>query len=181
MGVKSVLECGSGFGELGRILNDRGMDYSGVEPHPVRARYCQEIGLDVQQVLLNEFSGTGRFESVVIDNVLEHVDDSLEVMLSAHRLLEDSGVLVVIVPNRSDIRRVRKKWRDKHLWTPRVHINYFTPANLRAFFTDAGFEPVMFDRSAFRVAKSLPRRLVGAANSRGLFPFGVYLAGLKKV
>ncbi|MBT4072091.1 MAG: class I SAM-dependent methyltransferase [Chloroflexi bacterium] len=175
-GSRSILEVGSGVGELGLLLTERGIGYVGVEPDASRAASCQDAGLDVRTTPLELLPADLKFDLVVIDNVLEHVIDPVGLLNTAQAFLGDGGRLVVVVPNRKDIRSHVPSWSRKHLWTPRVHVNYFTGATLKDALVRSGLEPEHVPGATFAGTGSLSRRLVGYLNGAGIYPFGIYMA-----
>ena len=48
---------------------------------------------------LETFSGRNKFDSIFIINTLEHVDDAIDLMKQAKRLLSENGRLYMLVPN----------------------------------------------------------------------------------
>jgi SAM-dependent methyltransferase len=177
LGAKSIIEVGSGVGELGYLLTKRGFDYLGIEPDERRAAACQEIGLDVRATILEGIPNDRKADLIVIDNVLEHVIDPVGILKESRKHLTPNGTLVVVVPNRNDIRRIVPAWRKKNLWLPKVHINYFTGSSLQRTFALAGFDPSNFPSSTLFGTSSLSRSVALILNSRGMFPFGIYMIG----
>ncbi|MBN4059472.1 class I SAM-dependent methyltransferase, partial [Dehalococcoides mccartyi] len=141
IGARTVLEVGSGVGELGLIMQGQGFNYIGVEPDQQRAELCREVGLDVRSITLEQLSLERKADLVVIDNVLEHVINPIGILSSSRNFLNAGGMVAVIVPNRRDVRRFVPSWRRKNLWVPKVHINYFTRNTLQSAFSRAGLEP----------------------------------------
>jgi len=177
IGAETVLEVGSGVGELGTKLTEQGFGYIGVEPDLPRALSCQEAGLDVRATPLEDLTLEYKVDLVVIDNVLEHVVDPVGLLKTSREFLKSDGHVAIVVPQRNDVRRVIPSWRKKHLWVPKVHVNYFTGASLRDTLTKGGFEAGYFPATTFRGTDSLARSLIGRLSSVGLFPFGLYMSG----
>ena len=92
-----VLDVGCGIGDFIRCHgNAVGLD---VNPHTVR--YCREQGLE-SHLIENEHYPfeDGVFDSVVLDNVLEHLPEPYSVLGEIRRVLRPAGHLVVGVPGR---------------------------------------------------------------------------------
>ena len=144
-----VVEVGCGFGGLG-VLLARHFRYVAVEPSPTTARFAARRGLDVRQQLFCPDPEFAHADAVIFDNVLEHVVDPLTLLHHAHTTLREGGLVVVIVPNRDDVRQLLPGWRNANHWIPPDHINYFTRRHLRGLlvassFTNVrgfGFEPL---------------------------------------
>lgn len=85
-----------------------------------------------------------RFRACSAINVLEHVLDPNELMASARRVLEPSGLFAITVPN--DFSRLQTLLRDEGLidrafWNAAPqHLHYFNAENLPRFCTARGFD-----------------------------------------
>ena len=176
-GANSILEIGSGVGELGLMMTEQGFNYVGVEPDQMRAESCQEAGLDVRAISLEDLPSDVSVDLIVIDNVLEHVLDPVGLLRLAKKYLRPDGAIIVVVPNRNDVRRIVPSWRKKHLWIPGVHVNYFTKKSLRRTMSLSGLSAFSFPASSFTGTNSIARHIAGLMNSTGVFPFGIYLGG----
>lgn len=80
----------------------------------------------------------GLFDGIVMRSYLEHEEQPLRVLEGAHRALKDSGAVYVKVPNWGSVNRrvTGGQWCGVRLPD---HVNYFTPASLRAMARRAGF------------------------------------------
>lgn len=87
----------------------------------------------------------GLFDGIVMRSYLEHEEQPLRVLQGAHRALRDSGAVYVKVPNWGSVNRVvtGAKWCGIRLPD---HVNYFTPASLRAMAAKAGFDLTVKNR-----------------------------------
>lgn len=81
----------------------------------------------------------GLFDGIVMRSYLEHEEQPLKVLEGAHRALKATGAVYVKVPNWGSVNRrvTGGKWCGVRLPD---HVNYFTPASLRAMAAKAGFE-----------------------------------------
>jgi 2-polyprenyl-3-methyl-5-hydroxy-6-metoxy-1,4-benzoquinol methylase len=100
-----VLEVGCSTGYLSRILRDEfGCEVVGVELEAEaaeRAReFCAKILVgDVEVMDLPAVLGGERFDVVIFADVLEHLKEPVTVLRSCKALLEDSGRILISVPN----------------------------------------------------------------------------------
>jgi len=179
--VRHVVEVGAGWGGLAQVISrDPAYRYTGFEPSAARAEYCRARGLDVREGLFDARLGVEGADAVVFDNVLEHVDDPRGLVRDAVASLRAGGVLIVIVPNRHDIRRHHPAWRKRHYWQPHCHINYFSRGDLERLFAAHGMNLRFFGFEAVGGLRDdvglLPRVI---ADRLGVHVLGLNAYGIK--
>ena len=145
---RKILDVGSGPGFF--LLNgkDRGWEVKGVEPSSKAASYsCVDLGLDVYEGFLekNNAEDFGKFDAINMSLVLEHLPDPSAMLKVANGMLNDDGIICVVVPN--DFNPFQLVARDqlglKPWWiAPPHHINYFDYESLACLFNKTGFEVV---------------------------------------
>ncbi|MBM3941256.1 MAG: class I SAM-dependent methyltransferase [SAR202 cluster bacterium] len=142
----SLLDVGCGGGELGMLLARANADklrYVGAEPVPNKAGLARARGIEVLELTADQVAAdpaqAGRWDVVVLDNVLEHLVSPLDAVRGLRGLLKPGGVFMIAVPNLRDVRRLTQ--RRFPLWIPNVHINYFTNRSLRRLCRLAGLTP----------------------------------------
>lgn len=91
-----TLDVGSGIGDMLAFRRDTlGLD---INPHLVE--FCQQRGLDA--VLMNDDGsfpyGDSEFDSLLLDNVVEHIADPTKLLHETHRVLKLGGILLIGVP-----------------------------------------------------------------------------------
>ena len=100
-----LLDAGCGGGEYVRALVARGADALGIEctedklecARSLPASLARRISCgDIQRT---EFD-SGRFDAVLLNEVLEHVPDDAAALREMHRVLRPEGSLIVFSPNR---------------------------------------------------------------------------------
>lgn len=96
-----VLDVGCGYGFFLKLMREHGYVVQGVELSPSACNYAHNRwGLNVFQGVLEEAGFPGAcFDIVVMNNVLEHLADPLNTLLTVNRLLSPAGLLIVTVPN----------------------------------------------------------------------------------
>jgi len=90
-----VLDVGCGIGDMLRFLPSS----IGVDVNPVNVSLCRDAGL-VAEVMAPDVLpfDNGSFDSVILDNVLEHIEEPGPLLAEIRRVLVDGGVFVVGVP-----------------------------------------------------------------------------------
>lgn len=165
----SLLDVGSGTGEVLAEARNRGWRVQGVEPERTGAEMARERGLPVEISTLEEAGlPENSFDVVTAFHVLEHIPDSRSFLRMLGRWARPGGFVVIEVPNFNSAQRRRLGQYWTHL-RPREHLVHFTPETLEATFRRAGLEPVLV-RSPVYVGppQSLDQALTDLARERGL-------------
>lgn len=92
-----TLDIGCGIGDL---LSYR-PGTLGVDVNPHTVQFCRSRGLDAQVMAKDRLPFPDRhFDTVLLDNVLEHIPDPSPLLAEIQRVLNCGGTLVVGVPGR---------------------------------------------------------------------------------
>jgi SAM-dependent methyltransferase len=97
-----LLEVGCGHGLLLDEARRRGWDPLGLEPSAAAAGYARDVlGLAVRGSTLDQLDGEvdGRFEAIVMADVLEHLEDPRAAVRACAALLAPGGALCVVTPD----------------------------------------------------------------------------------
>ena len=146
----SIIDIGCNDGKF--LLTLRELGYKklfGVEPTKNTADIAKEAGINVTNRYLNlqlahDLVGeNGGFDVVVTRQVLEHITDIKDFLLSIRILLRDKGYLVIEVPDSE----INFKHSDYGIWEE--HVNYFTQATLSRILNEMGWEVSKWYRSVF--------------------------------
>ena len=71
----------------------------GVDVNPLTVEWCRQQGLDAQLMSSNRLPfESASFDSVILDNVLEHLSMPTPLLHEIHRVLHPRGILLVGVP-----------------------------------------------------------------------------------
>jgi len=155
-----VLDAGCGAGEYVRALASRGADVAGIEYEAAKLRALDDAA--ASRIRQGDLERTGfeagRFDAVLLNEVLEHVPDDAAGLRELHRVLRPGGSLVVFSPNRCHpfethgVFALRSGRRISHTtpfvpWIPlaigRRFLRYWArnywPGELRALVRHAGF------------------------------------------
>jgi 2-polyprenyl-3-methyl-5-hydroxy-6-metoxy-1,4-benzoquinol methylase len=129
---KKLLEIGFGDGNRMMHLEKLGWDVSGIE---VDQKAIDEAKKKSSRpVFQGELFDAGfekeTFDAIIMNHVIEHTYEPVEIINECFRILKKDGKLVFMTPNVESLgaRIFKKNWRD--LDPPR-HINLFSPKSLR--------------------------------------------------
>jgi SAM-dependent methyltransferase len=95
---KRVVEIGSGTGS--GVLGAFPKHVQGLEINPLAVEYCKSAGLNVQLTKVDEAFpvADGAFDTCILDNVLEHIEDPRKTLDECYRITRPGGGLVIAVP-----------------------------------------------------------------------------------
>lgn len=145
----SLLDVGSGTGEVLEAARERGWRTQGVEPERTAAEMAEGRGLAVEVAMLEDSGLPERsYDVVTAFHVLEHVPESESFLRTLARWARPGGFVTIEVPNFNSVQR-RRLGQD---WTglrPLEHIVHFTPDTLARAFRSAGLEPVFVRSPAY--------------------------------
>jgi 2-polyprenyl-3-methyl-5-hydroxy-6-metoxy-1,4-benzoquinol methylase len=137
-----LLDVGCAVGYFLEAARQDGWEAAGVEISSYASEVAQKSGLDVFTGRLEDAGYPDRhFDAVTLWHVLEHMRDPAACLRETHRILKDSGVLAVELPN-IESKRSKKKGVHWDQLKPREHLYYFAPGTLRRSVEKAGFQVV---------------------------------------
>ena len=156
LGVKRVVDLGSGNGRLCSRLSRAGLQVAGVEydrdgfdiarrAHPMLNFYNHGLQDDPALLLAKEES----FDAVVSTEVVEHLFSPHLLPIYARAVLKEKGYLVVSTPYHGYLKNlalsVLGKWDTHHtvLWHG-GHIKFWSRATLTRLLHENGFEVIGF-------------------------------------
>lgn len=102
---KTVLEVGCGPGSQSRVFQELlGCDVVGIEIDPARAEkarnYCREVHVaNLETDTLSAFLKDDKFDVIVCADVLEHLRNPGELLITIKDFLKPDGYLVTSIPN----------------------------------------------------------------------------------
>ncbi len=101
----SILDIGSGLGEVLSVFKENGWTCLGVEFNELASGFAREkFGLNIIRKSIFDFeSGEESFDCITLWGVLEHFTQPMQVLQKAYDLLRDGGLLVLEVPSGDSI------------------------------------------------------------------------------
>lgn len=143
---KSLYDIGFGFAQALLFFKNKQMQVAGIEPSLEGYEFAKKNELDVTQGSIEStFSNVKqKYNVVTLLNVLEHLRNPAEVLISIkEKLLKNDGILVIDVPNDfNDFQIVADKEYNLNQWWffPPRHINYFSQSTLTNLLNQCGYE-----------------------------------------
>lgn len=90
-----ALDIGCGIGDMLRFRKNT----VGVDISPETVKYCKELGMDAHLMDIDKIPfKNSSFDSVILDNVLEHIAEPHNILSEIHRVLKDEAIVIVGVP-----------------------------------------------------------------------------------
>lgn len=136
----SFLDVGCGIGDVSEFVaskgwNGKAIDISENAIQIAKQKLSSFSGVDVQQQLLEDVNG--KFETIFLMDILEHLEDDKSVLKKVSELLHPTGFLVLSVPSNPG-----KEWR----WDDECygHLRRYSVEGLTAVLKEAGLTPVLF-------------------------------------
>lgn len=184
-----ILDVGCGSGEFLSALGHAGFDVLGVEPDPVFASFA--AGQTGTRVIAAPYSeeqiAVETLDALTLIQVLEHLEDPLAILRTAHGHLKVGGLLVIDVPSFNNPRILAYRATGIKRLVRRdfipAHCYYYTRTTLCRLVEKAGFhvDQAVTGRYAVKTGKAgiLYRAIDRAANRLGIG--GIVLYAVKRV
>ncbi|MDC0213257.1 class I SAM-dependent methyltransferase [Gammaproteobacteria bacterium] len=122
-----ILDVGCG---IGHFLRSR-PEALGIDINPRTVAFCQSQGLNAKHVEgFPSNLASESFDSILLDNVIEHIEDPSDLLKEVQRLLKKDGVFVVGIPG------------EKGFYSAPDHVNFYEEDSLNSKLFDFGFHSV---------------------------------------
>jgi SAM-dependent methyltransferase len=147
---RRLLDVGAHAGRFLHVAQRAGWQVEGIELNPRTAAFAaHRTGARVHQINARALAASGeRFHAVTLTDVLEHIPEPVQLLVTLAQLVEAGGTIAVKVPcGRSQWHKERmlsaiSASREISLAGNLVHVNHFTPRSLAAALERAGFRAV---------------------------------------
>ncbi len=142
-----VVEIGSNDGSLLQCFRERGIRTVGIEPAKNIAQIARAAGIETLDLFFDGRSaevvvrGYGSASVVIANNVLAHVDTTLDFLAACKRVLRPDGLVIIEVPYLVELLERREYDTIYH-----EHLCYFSVASLMCLFAEAGLTLERVDR-----------------------------------
>lgn len=133
-----ALEVGCSTGLLLSLLKKAGWDVIGIEPSKQAAHVATKRGINVVIGTFEDARLTDKFDLVILNHVLEHVENPELVMEKSFKILNPKGVVLISLPNFDSLSAKIQKG-NWPLLLPSEHLWHFTPTSLKFLLNKFGF------------------------------------------
>lgn len=142
-----ILEIGCSTGIMLSLLQREKWQVKGVELSVKAAEIANKRGI---QVLTQDFMKvkiSEKFDVVILNHTLEHLENPAEVIKKINNLLSPGGLLYIDVPNFGGLssKLMGKNWP---MLLPNEHLWHFTEESLRILLQNLGFKIIFIERAS---------------------------------
>lgn len=137
-GVK-LFEVGCATGFFLKLASENGWEAEGIDISEYAVKKAIVSGLNVSVGTMDTYMTDKKFDAVVMQDVIEHVKDPLNLVNKAREILGEHGVLALTTPDSGSLwaRVWGKRW---HAFVPPQHLFYFSAANLKTLLEKNSFK-----------------------------------------
>ncbi|MFX0103636.1 MAG: class I SAM-dependent methyltransferase, partial [Candidatus Hodarchaeota archaeon] len=131
---KEVLGIGMGWGQDLNAVKELGAHVTGCDPNPCSSQIGEECGFDVVNDYFDPSLFDEKFDIVLCNEVLEHVDDPIDFLSNVKEVIKPEGLIFIKVPDCITQLRAGDPGMLSH-----KHTIYYTPNSLRKNLNVSGF------------------------------------------
>lgn len=139
-----ILDAGCGDGvNLTFLSKLSGVRITAYEYNPVRVARVEENfpQVEARQVDLTRLEEDGRFDCILLSQVLEHIAQDALVIANLRKLLAPGGRLIVGVPNEGCLlARLRNNVFEPDIARTTDHVNFYTRGRLETLLSEQGLK-----------------------------------------
>ncbi len=137
----TLLDIGAANGFFVSLASNNGFESKGIELSEEAVNWALRLGRDVKKTSIEEFRAEESFDVVTILDVLEHLTEPREALQMISGFLNQNGILVLNVPDRSSVfaRICGYRW---HAYLPPEHWFYFNRKSISELLEQTGFRVV---------------------------------------
>jgi 2-polyprenyl-3-methyl-5-hydroxy-6-metoxy-1,4-benzoquinol methylase len=144
-----LLDIGCSTGTLMNVAASMGWNVEGVEPNPRAAYIARQHSFIVHEGFFSSVLDRclkGKYQCVVMSDVIEHVPSPRDLLIQARRLLAPNGFLLLSTPN------LESFWCRRFQLKPMEHLFLFNSKNLSLLLSGEAFEICHMEKTSRRRA-----------------------------
>lgn len=137
----TMLEIGCATGFFMSIAIEQGWNVEGIDISSYAVEEAKQKGLRATTATIESFTTHNTYDSIVMQDVIEHVVDPVRMIRRVHELLNHGGLVALTTPDAGSLwaRLWGKKW---HAFVPPQHLFYFRVSHLERILASNGFTVV---------------------------------------
>ncbi len=136
-----LLEIGVGSGSFLNAARTSGYEVMGCDlSGPICRQVRHKYGITTHNVPVTTLMGRKNFDVIVMNHVLEHTNEPIELLRGVEQLLTPDGLLHIVVPNIACWEATLSGWVSYEPY----HLTYFTPQTLKKTISATGLEMISF-------------------------------------
>lgn len=132
---KSILDVGSGYGELVNYASENKWKAIGIELSKDALKIANKYHINIKNLSIDDnYFKNKKYSIITLTEVIEHVDEPNKLILDISNLLSSNGMLYITTPNFNSLDRyfMSSEWKVIH----KEHINYFTTHSLKKLISN---------------------------------------------
>ena len=142
--ISSLLEIGCSIGYTLEAAKIRGIDELGTDISKYAVEYCEKLDLNAAQTTFeNLIDSNQKFDLIFMQHVLEHFEDPFATLGKCSELLNENGLILIMVPNSNYKRAISKNSKHRFYSMSGVgpeHYVYFNYNNIESVLNAKGFK-----------------------------------------
>ncbi|OGS18144.1 MAG: hypothetical protein A3J83_07425 [Elusimicrobia bacterium RIFOXYA2_FULL_40_6] len=178
-GCKNVLDIGSGRGLFLELLKEEGIDGYGIDIFQSVVEEFKKKGLNALAVDVFEYleKTDDKYDGIFCAHVVEHFsyENAMRLMTSANRVLNDNGLLIIVLPNPDSLRV-----SNMIFWLDPTHIRMYPALLLKDMLRITGYAVIRQGSiEKFNNIINLLRRLVESVVRMKIVGTNLYVVAKK--
>lgn len=142
-----VLEVGCSTGLMLSLLKEDKWDVMGIEISKDAGEIAKNRGIEVISKRFEDIKFNAKFDVIIFNHTLEHLENPREALEKAYELLYPNGLLYIDVPNFGGLssKLYGINWPSL---LPEEHLWHFTEKSLLILFKGIGFKAIFTERAS---------------------------------
>jgi 2-polyprenyl-3-methyl-5-hydroxy-6-metoxy-1,4-benzoquinol methylase len=132
-----ILDIGCGLGWLLSSLDENWQKY-GIEISEFASRHAKKFG-SIHHGTLDDYSTNVKFDVIVMNHVIEHIEKPVEALNVIKDMLSDNGVFIIGTPD-FDSPAARRYGNSFRLLNDPTHISLFSSDSMHRCLRDQGYK-----------------------------------------